>query len=198
MLSQDLGGLRPAAQVLRARLVSETAEVDHPLDPLPLGHLGEVARGLALTLLEVALAAPSHSVHEVVGDLDTVARAAQRLGVENVSLDQLDPAFGELARTAPVAHEGADMPAVVGEGVGQPPADEAGGARDESGASVRTHQDPGIPAELFAVSRRRADQLVDRREVVGQDRRAVGQRGGVDHLVPGGGDVPTQRVEREL
>jgi hypothetical protein len=28
MLSQDLGGLRPAAQVLRARLVSETAEID--------------------------------------------------------------------------------------------------------------------------------------------------------------------------
>ena len=106
--------------MLRARLVSEPAQVDDPADPLALRHLREVPCRLALPLLEVALAAPSHPVDQVVGDLRPVPGAPERIGVQDVPLEELDAAIGEVPRPPAVANQGTDVPAVIGQGVGQP------------------------------------------------------------------------------
>lgn len=63
---------------------------------------------------------------EVVGDVDAVARARERLGARDVSLVQLDPGLGERPRAVTIANQGAHVDARFGERMGKSTADEAG------------------------------------------------------------------------
>jgi hypothetical protein len=74
-------------------------------------------------------------VHEVVGDVDVLTRATQRVRVEHVALVQIEALVGEVSRPFAVAHEAADLVAACGEQGGQLAADESRGSGDE-GAHV--------------------------------------------------------------
>jgi hypothetical protein len=72
-------------------------------------------------------------VHQVVGDVDTVAGARERLGTENVPHVDLEALPEQPARTnaVAVADQTAHLIAALAESAGETPADEAAGACDE-------------------------------------------------------------------
>jgi hypothetical protein len=72
-------------------------------------------------------------VDEVVGDLDTIAGAGERVGVGDIADDKLAPGALELPRPVGSADEAAGGFAGVGQGGRQPAADEAGCACDKRG-----------------------------------------------------------------
>ena len=113
VLGEHLRRSLATAKVPRSWLVAEPAEVDDAANALALRHSREVERAAALTLLEVAVAAATHRVDQVVGDLGTLADAAQRVRVEDVALAQLDPPIvkGRGARSVPDEHRTSHPPA---------------------------------------------------------------------------------------
>ena len=127
-------------------LFSEPAQVNDAAHALPLRHRREVLRRLSLHLVEVALTSAPHRVDEVIRDLDALAGAAERIGVQHVALEQLDPTIGEVARAGAVANQAANVPAIVAQRAREPAADEAGRSRDEGSAIDGIHLAMGIPA----------------------------------------------------
>src|SRR5438309_8022351 len=109
--------------------IAETAEIRDARHPLARGHRREVPRALTLVLLEPWSA--GHRVHEEVGDIHALARAAQAVGVGDVPTHELAALTLQMARPRGVAHETAHARSVREQGRGQPAADEAGGSRYE-------------------------------------------------------------------
>jgi hypothetical protein len=70
-------------------------------------------------------------MHQVVGDVDAVSNAAQRLGLEDIALVQLEASVRQRPGPLAVADQAADMPALVSERAGEPAADESGGPGDK-------------------------------------------------------------------
>jgi hypothetical protein len=138
LVPQRQRGSVAAAQVLRAWLVPEPAEVHDAPDSLALCHLRERGRGAALALLEVPARSPPHPVDQVVGDVDAGTGAAQGVGAGDVALVELAAALGELPRALTIAHQATHLEAVRGQPACKPPSDEPGRACDERFQSVRT------------------------------------------------------------
>ena len=95
MLGEQLGGWLAAPQMLGAGLVPEAAEIDDSLDALALRHLGEVARGVSLLILEIARAPTTHRVDQVVGNGCALTCTDERLALLHVSDVELEAAVRE-------------------------------------------------------------------------------------------------------
>ena len=105
---------------LDSALVAEPAEVDDPLDAFALGHPGEVAGADPLALGEAAAA--GHRVDEVVGDLDSLARADEARGVGDVADVEVEARRLELRRPGAVADQAArPAPSSASDAASRPP-----------------------------------------------------------------------------
>ena len=71
-----------AAQVLGAGVVAQAAQVDHALDALVAAMWAKFAAA-ALALGEIVVGPAAHAVDEVVGDVHSLAGAAQGVGFES-------------------------------------------------------------------------------------------------------------------
>jgi len=99
--------------------------------------------------LEVAVtAAAAHRVHEVVGDVDSLPRPDERLGLEHVTLVQLDLLGRQVARPAGASYERTHVGAVGEQPLREDGADEPGGSCDE-----RAHEPPvyGMPISVRSI-----------------------------------------------
>lgn len=133
---EDAPDLGAGAQMGRELAVGhpargESAQVDDAADAGGAGLLGEVPRGQAVGVLEVAPGA--EGVHEVVGDVDAPQGGGERRGVGDVAADDLRlPGPGVVAQFLRSAGEAAH-PVAGGDELGdEPAADVTGGSGDQA------------------------------------------------------------------
>ncbi len=128
------GCLLAATQVLRAGVITETAEVDDTADALLPCHAPESFRCPPLVLGKArAVAAPAHRMHQVIGDIYAEPGARERIWTKHVA--HVDPEALVEQRTGPnsvaVSYQTAHLIAAFAQAAGEAAADEAAGAGDE-------------------------------------------------------------------
>src|SRR5271157_2685959 len=131
--SEHIADFVATGQVLREwlRAPAQAAEVDDSFQAGLRGGRSEVPRGTEVTLAERTLAA-GHRVDQVVCDAAARQSRAERVAVEHVARDDLDPSHPvPTAEPVRVAGQAADSMALGQQQGYQPAADVASGAGDE-------------------------------------------------------------------
>ena len=98
------------------------------MHPFGLGHPCEVACGVALALDEACVRAAAHAVDQVVGHVDPLARAAQGVGLEHITVVDLASGRLESAGLRAVAHHRAYLEAAIEQCLGEVAAYRPGGS----------------------------------------------------------------------